>query len=103
MGQGAGRCRNEAEATLPYRYLSRTSSAQILNRRSGQRLTRWTRLRSEASGSRTRAQVTARSYCNGFVGDGRATWGAQMEALSDEFRSWLRRQFNSRPGDAAAA
>jgi hypothetical protein len=31
VGQGAGRCRNEAQATLPYRYLSRTSSAQILN------------------------------------------------------------------------
>jgi hypothetical protein len=32
VGQGAKRCRNEAEATLPYRYLSRTSSAQILSR-----------------------------------------------------------------------
>ena len=43
VGHGAERCRNEAEVTFPYRYLSRTSSAQILSRRSGHRLTRWTR------------------------------------------------------------
>ena len=82
MGQGAERCRNEAEATLPYRYLSRTSSAQILNRRSGHKLARWTRSRSEACGLHTRGPPLL--LPQGFVGDEHATWGAQLEAVSDE-------------------
>ena len=40
VGQGAGRCRNEADATLPYRYLSGIASAQILNISPVIRLTR---------------------------------------------------------------
>ena len=88
MGQGAERCRSEAEATLPYRYLSRTPSAQILNRRSGHSLTRWTRLRSGACGSRIRAQVTAPGCCCcRVVGDGHSTWAAKLEALSDPQQS----------------
>jgi hypothetical protein len=105
VGQGAERCRNEAEATLPYRYLSRTSSAQILNRRSGQKNDPWTRLRSGASGSRIHAQVTAAAAARGSSATDMPPEAPSWSPCLTGSRWWLRwtdheagSQFNDAPG-----